>query len=69
MAGPIREQKADQDPSAPLTPPARDAHQMQVPKIIIRNKTIIWIGLRVIYVGRNPKDVAVSYYHHHRLTR
>jgi len=24
---------------------------------------------RVIYVGRNPKDVAVSYYHHHRLTR
>jgi len=24
---------------------------------------------RVVYVGRNPKDVAVSYYHHHRLTK
>ena len=24
---------------------------------------------RVIYVARNPKDVVVSYYHHHKLTK
>ncbi|KAK9884598.1 hypothetical protein WA026_007438 [Henosepilachna vigintioctopunctata] len=32
-------------------------------------KNLLTVGCKVIYIARNPKDLAVSYYHHNRLIR
>ncbi|KAK9875029.1 hypothetical protein WA026_005837 [Henosepilachna vigintioctopunctata] len=32
-------------------------------------KNLLTVGCKVIYVARNPKDVAISFYHHNRLFR
>ena len=40
-------------------------------KAAARNKShfLFLNGFQTVYVARNPKDVIVSYYHHHKLVK